>query len=61
MLKAFEAMLNKGTWVTWLDGQQYFVSKPMDFHELMEPYDKVLDAEDEAEKDLNAGSGNPDG
>ncbi|ULJ74201.1 hypothetical protein [Rhizobium gallicum] len=55
MLTAFETMLNKGKWVSWPDGQQYFVIRPEDFHELMEPYDKVLDAEDEAEKATHAG------
>lgn len=50
MLKAFETMLNKGRWVSWPDGHQYFVIKPADFHELMGPYDDVLDVEHEAER-----------
>jgi hypothetical protein len=50
LLKAFETMLNKGRWVSWPDGHQYFVIKSADFHELMGPYDDVLDAEHEAER-----------
>lgn len=50
MYKAFMDLLNTGQWITWLDGNQYFVIKPDDFRELLEPYDRLFDAEDEAEK-----------
>lgn len=45
MLQAYEDMLNKGQWVTWVDGNQYFVIKPEDFRSLLDPHDAVLDAE----------------
>ena len=50
MYDALMDMLNKGQWVAWPNGNQYFVIKPEDFRELMEPYDRLLDAEDDAEK-----------
>ncbi|MBB2677434.1 UNVERIFIED_ORG: hypothetical protein GGI61_000980 [Rhizobium esperanzae] len=53
MYDALMAMLNKGQWVVWPDGNQYFVIKPENFRELMEPYDRLLDAEDDAEKQSN--------
>ncbi len=46
MYDALMAVLNKGQWVVWLDGNQYFVIKPENFRELMEPYDRLLDAEE---------------
>ena len=46
----FIAMLNKGQWVFWPDGNQYFVIKPEHYYELMEPYERLLEAEDEAER-----------
>ncbi|WP_271893356.1 hypothetical protein [Candidatus Phyllobacterium onerii] len=57
MLAAFETMVNKGSWVSWPDGQQYFVIRPEDFQEIIKPYDAVLDEEHEAEKTARAGSG----
>lgn len=45
MLKAYETMVNKGTWVSWPDGNQYFVIRPEDFRELMDPHDQVLNEE----------------
>ncbi|RVH60387.1 hypothetical protein CN198_30065 [Sinorhizobium meliloti] len=45
MLQAYEDTLNKGRWVTWLNGNQYFVIKPEDFRSLLDPHDAVLDAE----------------
>ncbi len=50
MYDALMVVLNKGQWVVWPDGNQYFVIKPENFRELMEPYDRLLDAEDDAEK-----------
>lgn len=50
MYDALMAMLNKGQWVVWPDGNQYFVIKPENFRELMEPYDRLLDGEDDDEK-----------
>ncbi|KAB1110478.1 hypothetical protein F4V89_23010 [Neorhizobium galegae] len=50
MYDSLMAVLNKGQWVVWPDGNQYFVIKPENFRELMEPYDRLLDAEDDAEK-----------
>ncbi|WP_425985229.1 hypothetical protein [Ensifer sp. R-19] len=50
MYDALMAMLNKGQWVAWPNGNQYLVIKPEDFRELMEPYDRLIDAEDEAGK-----------
>lgn len=48
MLQAYEDMLNKGQWVTWRDGNRYFVIKPEDFRSLLDPHDAVLDAEHQA-------------
>ncbi len=45
MYDALITMLNKGQWVGWPDGNQYFVIKPENFRELIEPYDRLLDAE----------------
>ncbi|MGO8661544.1 hypothetical protein ACC805_12290 [Rhizobium ruizarguesonis] len=50
MLKAYETVLNKGKWVTWLDNNQYLVIAPLDFDLLKKPYDHLLDAEDAAER-----------
>lgn len=35
MYDALMAVLKKGQWVVWPDGNQYFVIKPENFRELM--------------------------
>lgn len=50
MLMAYEKVLSKGKWVTWLDNNQYLVITPLDFDLLKKPYDDLIDAEDEAER-----------
>ncbi|UPA27019.1 hypothetical protein [Shinella oryzae] len=49
LLKAYETMVNKGMWVTWPDGNQYFVIRPEHFRELLEPSERVDEAEDRLE------------
>lgn len=49
MLAAYEAMVNKGTWVSWPDGNQYFVIKPEDFRALIEPSERVDEADEREE------------
>lgn len=54
MLKAYETMVNKGMWVTWPDGNQYFVIKPQDFHELLAPAERVDEAAERQEEGRRA-------
>lgn len=54
MYDALMAILNKGKWVSWPDGNQYFVIKPEHYYEIMDPYERLLEAEDNAEKALSA-------
>lgn len=49
MLTAYQTMVNNGTWVTWPDGNQFFVIKPEDFRELLAPSEKVDEAEQRQE------------
>ncbi|MBY5767043.1 hypothetical protein HFO06_28765 [Rhizobium leguminosarum] len=59
MLKAYETMMNKGMWVTWPDGNQYFVIKPEDFRELLAPAERVDEAADRQEEGRRARMPNP--
>lgn len=54
MLTAYETMVNKGTWVSWPDGNQYFVIKPEDFRALIEPSERVDEAEEREEQGRRA-------
>lgn len=54
MLTAYEMMVNKGTWVSWPDGNQYFVIKPEDFRALIEPSERVDEAEEREEQGRRA-------
>ncbi|NKL15594.1 hypothetical protein GFL78_27285 [Rhizobium leguminosarum bv. viciae] len=54
MLAAYETMVGKGTWVLWPDGNQYLVIKPEDFRALMEPSERVDEAEEREEQGRRA-------
>ncbi|WFT86768.1 hypothetical protein [Rhizobium leguminosarum] len=55
-IEAFHAMLNKGEWVSWPDGNQYFVIKPQDFHSLMEQRHVTLPVSLDPDERLTSGN-----
>lgn len=54
MLAAYEAIVGKGTWGQWPDGNQYFVIKPEDFRALIEPSERVDEAQEREEQGRRA-------
>ena len=54
MLAAYETMSTKLPGFSWPDGNQYFVIKPDDFRALIEPSERVDEAQEREERGRRA-------